>query len=420
MTSRRKPLRILWTLPYLPWPTSTGGRTRQYALLRQMAERGHRITLLCLAKDTPDYEGLSHLSQSLEELIVVPRRSRTSTATLLSTALAFRRPAVATVNGRNHRFSKAFKCLLETAPDLVQVEHTYAFEPLSSALTNSKVPFFITEHNVESRLVEQQYVRLPPCLRPLAKVDAWRYRCWERKVMRKAACVIAVSPQDEAEFRLLGAQATAVVPNCIDTASLAHVVPDSVSQQVLFLGNYEYAPNVDAVHWLCNSIIPRLWQLQPRARLVVGGNAMPTRWRQLWTDPRIQFRGYVPDLAQAHANSSVFVAPLRAGGGSKLKVLEAMASSLPVVGTLESVSGLRVQPGVHYLAGEHEDLIATSLSFALSNSDRARQIGSKARQYVVSNHDWKAGADALEEVYYRRISSVPSLGPIESTQPSRR
>ena len=366
--------------------------------------RGHRITLLCHAKDRPNWQGLGHLYDFLEDLIVVPRPSRRSPSRLLRGVWSLRRPMVATVNGCNPTYARAFAALLETGFDLVQVEHSYAFEPLARALKFHHTPFVLSEHNVESTVVDQQFVRLPQPFRALGRLDAVRYRTWEKDVIRRAACVIAVTPEDEAAFQRLGAKSTALVPNCIDSKLFSGVTPDHAAQKVLFVGNYEYAPNLDAVERLCERIMPLLWQTNPHVQLVICGHAMPATWRRRWTDSRILFEGFVKSLPQLHASSSVFVAPLRSGGGSKLKVLEAMASALPVVGTRESVSGLAVRDQMHFLAGENDQEIATALGTALSNPELASLLGTEARQYIARHHDWAVAADALEQVYSTFIS----------------
>ena len=133
---------------------------------------------------------------------------------------------------------------------------------------------------------------------------------------------------------------------------------------MLFLGNYEYAPNVDAVEWMLDEILPRVWAHCPEARMSVCGYALPAEWAQRWSDPRIEWQGFVPDLLQLQSSSSVFLAALRHGGGSKLKVLEALAAGLPLASTAqglgqeqgdeEGVAALAGAPGGHQqpFAGE--------------------------------------------------------------------
>jgi polysaccharide biosynthesis protein PslH len=399
-------LRVLWTSPYLPWPADNGGKARQYGLLRSLAARGHRISLLALAREMPAPEALAHLHDLLEQVIVVPRRHRASPATLFAAMASLSRPAVATVNGCNADYAARFASMLARGGwDLVQVEHSYGFEPLQRALAATPTPWLLTEHNVESRLVPLQYVRLPAPLRGLARLDRMRARRWERRVLAEAGCVVAVTPEDASDFAALGARRTAVIPNCVDTAAFAAERPARAARRLVFLGNYDYAPNRDAVAWLADALMPLVWQAVPEARLRICGSAMPGAWARRWPDPRLEWTGYVPDVPAAHAAASGFIAPLRAGGGSKLKVLEAMASGLPVIGTPQAMSGLRLRAGEEFLGGTDSaaDLAAAAVAI-LRDPALARQVGERGRQYVVRHHDWSAAAASLEALWMRHAA----------------
>ncbi|CAH2601477.1 Glycosyltransferase family 4 protein [Rhodovastum atsumiense] len=392
------PRRILWTMPYVPWPTTNGGKVKGYALLRQMAARGHAITLLCLTKEMPDEAARAHLESFLDELIVLPRRPRASPGRLLRAALSLGRPTVATINGCDPNYSRMFDTLLQRDFDIVQIEHSYAFEPFDAPLRRRGVPFLLNEHNVESQVVHEQYRRLPSWLRPLARLDAARARIWERQVLRRAACVIACSETDRDAFAAVGAHAV-LLPHGIDLAPFATVRRDASARRVVFLGNYEYAPNVDAVHWLCEAIMPELWRTEPQARLAVYGHAMPQEWRRRWADARLEFHGYAASVAEVHAASSVFVAPLRSGGGSKLKVLEAMASAMPIVATREALTGLALRDSVDVLCGETADELADGLARCLHQPAMATRLGENARAVALAEHDWQAVGSALERIH---------------------
>ena len=404
----RRSLSVLWTLPYVPYPATNGGKLRQLGLLTQMARRGHSITLLCLTKQMPDAAAMAHLSELLEHVRVLPRRSRIDPRTLARAACSLRRPAVATINGCDPAFAAAFDELLEQDFDIVQVEHSYAFEPLARPLARRGTPFVLTEHNVESDVVRAQYHRLPWLLRGLGALDAMRCRAWERAVVRRAACVVAVAAQDEPRFAAMGARETALVVNAIDVGAYARVVPDPASARALFLGNYEYAPNTDAVGWLCEEIMPIAWRIEPGLKLAVYGHAMPEGWRARWPDPRIEFGGYAKSLPAVHGSAAMFVAPLRFGGGSKLKVMEAMASSLPVVATPEAVSGLGLAEGEGYAGGRTAEQIAAAMVRCLREPHWAAALGVRARAFIASHHDWATAAAQLERVWQRVLHHAGS------------
>ena len=191
--------------------------------------------------------------------------------------------------------------------------------------------------------------------------------------------------------------------NAIDVGAYAAVAPDPARRLALFLGNYEYAPNIDAVAWLCDEIMPEVWRQAPDLRLAVHGHAMPADWRARWPDPRILFGGYASSIPALHAQASMFVAPLRFGGGSKLKVMEAMASSLPVVATPEAMSGIAVAENEGYICGHTAGQLAAGMIRCLRDPEAAAAIGARARAHVARHHDWAAAAHRLEEAWRRVV-----------------
>lgn len=393
-----RPLRMLWVLPYLPWPTTSGGKLRQYQLLCRLAERGHRITLLVQSKLPLDEDARAHLEPLLERLVYLPRRPLKSFRTLLA-ALVSPLPLLASVNGHAPAFARRFDELLGESWDVVQIEHSYTFQPCEVPLRRRHRPFLLSEHNVESTLSEITYARLPALARPFAVLDHWRYRRWERHVLALAQRVIALTPADARAFSRMAPGKVEIVVNGTDTRAFAGVTPTHDAGRVLFIGNYEYMPNVEAVAWMLDEVMPALWVREPQVRLRLCGHALPGLWRSQWPDPRIEWRGFVDDLCSVQRESSVFLAALRDGGGSKLKVLEAMAAGLPLVATAQAMSGLDVHEGVHYLGGETAEALADALSRVLADARLARRIGEAGRAYVREHHDWSRSTDQLEAVY---------------------
>lgn len=393
-----RPLRILWILPYLPWPTTSGGKLRQYHLLRCLAARGHRITLLVQSKVPLDAATQAQLEPLLERLIVLQRRPLRSLKTMINGLLS-PVPLLASVNGHTPDFSRTLGTLLEQPWDVVQLEHSYMYEPCRGPLQQYAAGFLLSEHNVESTLAEVTYSRLPAVFRPLARLDRWRYQRWERQVVGAARKVVALTEDDAKVLAAYSRQPIAVVVNGTDTEAFAEVVADPGAGRILFVGNFEYAPNIDAVEWLLDEIMPAIWAAAAQTRLCLCGYALPTHWAERWPDARIEWRGFVPSLQPVQAKSSLFLAALRDGGGSKLKVLEAMAAGLPVVATAQAVSGLDVQRGTHYQGGgDTAALVAAALQL-LADPQLAHATGEAGRGYVRAQHDWQRSADQLEAVY---------------------
>jgi glycosyltransferase involved in cell wall biosynthesis len=390
--------RMLWAMPYLPWPTTSGGKLRQFHLLRCLADRGYRITLLAQSKTPLDDEARNQLAPLVERLIVLPRRPLKHPRTLTS-VLFSRYPLLVCVNGFAPELEARFEALLDEHWDIVQIEHSYALEPYIAALARRGQAFVLSEHNLESGLSAATYQRLPPLLRPFAHIDRQRYRRWERTALANATEVIALTEGDAASFRAISGRSAHLVVNGADTRAAAGLQPDHASQRVLFVGNFEYAPNLEAVAFALDEIMPRVWQALPQARFAVCGYKLPPEWAQRWPDPRIEWRGFVADLRTVQRESSVFLAPLRQGGGSKLKVLEALAAGLALVSTAQGVSGLGVHDGEHYLAGESAAELAAATIDLLQSRDLAARVGAAGRRYVREHHSWEHAANQLEQVH---------------------
>ncbi|AZE93987.1 Pellicle/biofilm biosynthesis protein PslH, CAZy glycosyltransferase family 4 [Pseudomonas orientalis] len=403
-------MRILWILPYSPWPATSGGKTRQFHLLRSLSARGHRITLLLHDKHPVSPTDRQVLEAFLEQLIILPRRPLRSVKTLVAGLFA-PYPLLASVNGLSGALQDRFNQLLKEHWDVVQVEHTYTFQPYEEALVRKSQPFVLTEHNVESALGAATYDRLPRWALPFIRYDQWRYTRWERRVMRQATQVVAVTDSDAQVLETIAGKPVPVVVNGVDCSHFAGARPDPSTRRVLFLGNYEYAPNVDAIEWALDEILPKVWERCPDARMSVCGFGMPGSWRERWQDPRIEWQGFVPDLLSLQSSCSVFLAPLRHGGGSKLKVLEALAAGLPLASTEQGVSGLDLVDGLDYLGGQTAAGLADAVVRLLQSPEAAAPMGEAGRAYVRRAHDWSVAASQLEQVY-------ATLSPLNQKEPA--
>ena len=393
-------LKILWTSPYLAWPTAGGNKVRQFHMLRGFAEQGHRITLLVQSK-MPLYEAAeTMLGQFAERLIVLERRSRKHPLTLAAALLA-PYPVVVSVNGLSRTLRHAMAELLTERWDAVHVEHSYGLQSVLGVLQKTRQPFALSEHNVESSLAHttNYHRRVPQALvGQLRRYDEWRYRDWEKRALTAPARVIAVTADDARRLAEISGRAVDVVPNGVDTGSLADVHPNLCSRRLMFIGNYDYAPNAAAVELTLEHILPLIWRRIPAVRFAVCGAGMPSAWRTRWSDPRIEWRGFVSDVPAEQSKSAVLLAPLTAGGGSKLNVLESMAAGLTVVCTPEAVSGLDVQDGREYREGRTPADLAQRVVELFENRQEMHHIGEAARAYVRQCHDWGPLVERMVEI----------------------
>ncbi|MFV3405910.1 MULTISPECIES: glycosyltransferase family 4 protein [Pseudomonas] len=407
-------MRILWTLPYLPWPTTSGCKTRQYHLLRALAARGHRITLLVQSKVPLSETAQQALQPLLERLIVLPRRAVHSPLNLLASPI-IDYPMRAIINGLAPCLRHRFEQLLDEPWDVIQIEHSYSFQPFEKALQARGLPYMLSEHTLESVMGSAVHDRLPLWLRPLNAFDRWRYRRWEQRVLRQPSEVVAVSGHDADLIGQISGRLVSVVVNGVDSQHYQDVRPALHSQRLLFVGNFEYGANLEAIEWALEEILPQVWMSNPAVRLAIAGHALPASWKLHWNDPRIEWVGYRPDLRELQRRSALFFAPLRYAGGSKVKILEAMAAGLPVITTGKGVSGLAGNPGEHYMSCDDSDQLALMITQLLNQPLRMAQLGEAGRQFARQRHDWSVAAQQLENVHMRLSQLAPaSAVPLRS------
>jgi glycosyltransferase involved in cell wall biosynthesis len=206
--------------------------------------------------------------------------------------------------------------------------------------------------------------------------------------------VTAVSQEEATAVRQVigsGNPPVLVVPNGVNLAGYDNRDRDRmVPGRLLYNGAMTYTLNREAVLWFVREILPTVAQAVPEAHLVVTGRYNEESVEELLVNPRVHLTGFLPELTEILAQSAVCVVPLLAGGGTRLKILEAWAAGLPVVSTSIGAKGLEAKDGIHLLLGDNAETFAQQTIALLRNSSQAEQIADNARRYVTERFDWTA------------------------------
>ena len=165
-----------------------------------------------------------------------------------------------------HRFEQ----LLDEPWDVIQIEHSYSFQPFEKALQARGLPYMLSEHTLESVMGGARHDRLPLWLRPLNAFDRWRYRRWEQRVLRQPTEVVAVSSHDAELIAQISGRPVNVVVSGVDCDFYQQVQPSLHSQRLLFVGNFEYGSNLEAIEWALEEIMPQVWMSNPAVRLAIA------------------------------------------------------------------------------------------------------------------------------------------------------
>jgi glycosyltransferase involved in cell wall biosynthesis len=271
-----------------------------------------------------------------------------------------------------------------------------------------EVRTLVMAHNVETLIWERYALTEPdPLRRWYVRRQCRKFERFERRAFARAGRVVTVSPDDAALVRErfgVPAPRVDVVDNGIDRAFFESAAPGPGRdpKRILFLGSLEWRPNLDAVGLLLDRIFPEVLAAEPSAALeLVGRNPPPALASRVAVTPGVTLRANVPDVRPFLAGAGVLAVPLRVGGGSRLKILEALAAGLPVVSTRVGAEGLCLTPGEHLDVVDDPCDVADALVAVLRDPARARAAADRGRELVLRRYDWDALADELERSWER-------------------
>jgi glycosyltransferase involved in cell wall biosynthesis len=296
--------------------------------------------------------------------------------------------------------------------DIVNLEFSFLghFE-LRQAPPGERLPALVVDsHNIDYELV-RQYARAGVSLaRRLYAGANWRkLRREELGTYRDADGVYLCSAADERRLldQVPGVR-TAIIPNAADVEYYQPrpTDPRPDGRTVVFFGILSYVPNLDGVIHFVQNIWPRIADAHPDARLKIVGGRPPPSLLAL-AGPRVELTGFVPDLRPHLAAAAAVVVPLRLGGGTRLKIVEAMAMGKAIVSTTLGVEGIEAVPGRDLLVEDEPAAFADAVNRMLTHPDLAALIGQSARRLAVERYSWSGAAQILEG-FYRQLLQVGS------------
>lgn len=376
-------MRVLSITYGLPWPLTEGAKIRDFHLLRELA-RSAEVSVLSLCKDDRHPAKSPELKRfcAVVETFTPPVRGAWAT---LREGWSPRRPVAAAPFFFEAFAARIGALALQHRAQIVQFEHTFlapyvVFVPK----TCKKV---LSLHNIG----ELQYARMAQLsgAGPLARMKALAMRGWEGDWARRFDACIAVSESDAGWVRRHAPDVpVTVIDNGVDCETLRPLAPAG-GCEVLFIGVLGYRPNADAVVHFARQAMPLLRRTVPEARFIVAGRNPGADVRALAEAGAIELHSDVPDVLPLYQRARVCVVPLRAGGGTRLKIPEAMALGRPVVSTTLGCEGLEVEHERQLLIADGAEALAAQTARLLRQPDLARELTARARTWVEQRHDWR-------------------------------
>ncbi len=391
-------MKVLWISPKLPYPPESGDKLRQYNLLRHLSKTVD-IHLAAFTL-TPGEEKYAENMKEYCSRVETRYSPNFNSVQKIRAVFGSLKPYYVTRYLDLDLVEFLREELRRFGPDVVQIEHTYLSEYIRHLNPEDSVGTLLTKHNIDADLARQNYL----LARSAAEKVFWRIEWAKMKAYEPLtdglfSCVAAMSPVDRDKIlqRPTPPRRVEVVENGVDTDRM-HPLPENRKPVVLFVGAFDYLPNQDAANYLCHEIYPKLRERIPGMRILLVGRKPAPEVLAL-AGKGIEVHADVPSVEAYYGQACVSVVPLRAGSGSRLKILEAMALGRPVVSTAIGAEGLDLEPGEDYLQANTPTGFADAVVKLLEDLRLYRDIAARARSTVEKKYDWSIMAGKLRKIY---------------------
>jgi glycosyltransferase involved in cell wall biosynthesis len=364
---------------------------RAHHLIAGLLDAGHEVVVVALPQDA------DHEAPDRPRLTVLGAAVRRRTGWRRWSALVSPYP--------EEVWARPPSALHSLDLDIHALDVVLSFDSRSSRpalhLREKGIPTVIDEFNVEFRLARDIAATAPTARgRIRGRIDSLKTRAFEASALRRCDLVTSVSDDDARVLRTLAAPTPVEVhPSGADVAGITAVDHrKNRGDRLVLTGTLGYLPNIDAARYLGAEILPHVRAVRPSVRAhLVGQVDDPVR--AMIVADGVDVIGWVPDVLPHLADGDLFVAPLRVGGGTRLKILEAFAAGLPVVATTKAVEGLEVENGVHALLADDAAGLARAILALMDDEDGRERLALAARRLVEEKYDWRRiGAKFAESV----------------------
>lgn len=389
-------MKILMLTPYLPYPLLTGGQTRSFNLIKRLSALGHKISLFCLVKDDSERVFVPHLEKFCADVTVFNRPQKPWTLkNILSTGFSFF-PFLVIRNWANGEKKAIEEKIKKEKFDLIHAETFYVMPHIPQ----THIPILLVEQTIEYlvyRHFADQYKN--PFIKPLLYIDVAKMKYWELKYWKRAKRVAAMSFDDKktmtAEEPKLKVD---IVPNGVDSRFFGKLVSArSKDPIILYLGNFTWLQNREAVEVLINEVWPKIKSQVSGAKLWIVGKEAPAFFSKLGSsDIKVM---EVKDVREVYQKASILVAPIYGGGGTRYKNFEAFASGLPVVTTSIGIRGTQAIDGKEVIIRDEPEELAQEAVRLLKDDSLYQKIAENAKKMVKKEYDWDPIAKKLSDIY---------------------
>ncbi len=397
-------MKILMLTPYVPYPPSSGGQVRTFNLLKYLS-KNNQITLVCLYKNPEEKKYINVLKQYCQEIYFCSRPAKPWQMENIFKSIFSLEPFLVVRNFSREAEEILDQLLRKKDFDIIHAETFYVMPHLP----RTKIPVFLLEQTIEYRVYEHFVHSLPLILRPFFWFDVFKLKRSEINFWKKADLVGTVSEEDGELITKLIKKKPVVIPNAAGDEMIVKKLPkkDLNHSRILFQGNFYWLQNIEAAQFLIKEIIPLAQKELSNCLFIIAGQNAKKYFQAI----RVKNLEIVDinnkdsqKVINLYRQATLFIAPIFGPGGTRLKILAAMASGLPIISTHIGVAGLRLIDGKEVLIANKNKEFIKKIKLVLKNKQLYYSLQENAYRLIKEKYNWQKVAEGLENIYHKVFS----------------
>jgi glycosyltransferase involved in cell wall biosynthesis len=409
-------MHILFLTQILPYPPTSGPKVKTWHVLRYLSQLGHKITLASFVRpeELPYVDAVREICTTVHAVPI--HRSRVNDLRYFLRSLVSKRPFLVERDDLSSMREVVNRVVNSDPVDVIHADQLtmtqFAF-PLN--LNGGKKPVLVFDaHNAVWTITERMKENAPFYLKPPLWLETKRIKQYEGMIVSDFNATLAVAETDRAALmdavhahqRNGNVVPISVIPIAVDTQQILPVQRKEDSFNILTMGTLYYPPNADGIRWFVQDVFPLVRQKMPKATLTIVGKNPPRDFVRLSEDPQsgVTVTGFVEELDPYFAKSALMVIPVRAGGGMRVRILEAFARAMPVVTTTIGLEGIHAKIGTEVLVEDSSSAFADAVLNLLQNQELQNKLAANGRQFVETKYDWQVVLGELDKTYQRIAS----------------
>jgi polysaccharide biosynthesis protein PslH len=400
-------VKVLLLTQVLPYPPDSGPKVKTWNVLKYLA-RNHEVTLVSFIRGDQSAE-VRHLKKYCSAIHTVPMsREAWRDGWFMIQSLVTRHPYLMVRDERTAMHQMIKQVTTQTQFDIVHADQLNMAQYAERVMGAAKI---LDAHNALWLLYKRLWETMTPGPKKWLLGRDWRLlKQYEGEICRRFDGLLTVSKEDKGALQEAAAQSldATVIPIAIDTDEVVKVHRSAEADHILHIGTMFWPPNIDGILWFLHEIFPIIRARRPKTSFdLVGAKPPPEIMAFNRNGSGVNVTGYVVDPTSYYESTGVMIVPLRAGGGMRVKILNALAQGFPIVSTTLGCEGIDVEVGRHLLVADTAESFAEATLGLLENKKLAHELGHNGRQLIQSTYDYRAACRPLETLYQQASSANP-------------